>query len=175
MVFKLQHRGDNGYTDILCKGRILKDDIRCEVCGTLDELSSFLGLAKSMVKRKAIIDLIEKIQKELLLIGTEVATSRRYIKYLKKRLNKEHLGFIERKIEELQRSFVKDKHSFAIPGKNSLSSVLDVARTVCRRLERRMVTLKRKRGLERSFSLLYINRLSDLLYLLARAAEKRFR
>ncbi len=165
--------GDKGKTSFYCKGRMNKDSLRCEACGDLDELVSFLGLAKSVTKKRSLKLLIEKVQKALFKLGTEIVTKPMYVKYLKERITKDDIAFIEMKIKEFEKK-IKMK-GFVIPGVNLISSVLDIARAVARRLERRIVALRKKKMLKNEAIVPYLNRLSDLLYLCARLSEKNSR
>ncbi len=164
-------KGDKGMTDLYCAGRVLKDDIRCEACGTVDELCSFLGLAKSMIKQKKTKAVIDRIQKDLFVIGSEIAVRPAKRGMLKKRIDDAYLREIENIIYQLERKYVTRK-GFIIPGENQFSAILDVCRTIARRLERRIVTLKNKRLLSNGRVIIYVNRISDLLYLLARMQKE---
>jgi len=168
-------KGDSGST-FLCRGKkISKDHLRLETNGTLDELCSFLGMARSLTKNSRIRKIIESIQKNLFLIGTEVATEKRFLKQLKKRIDKDKVSGLERIIKQLESRKSIGKGYFCLPGGGFFSSILDINRTVARRLERRLVALKRKKMLFNGQIIVYINRLSDLLYLLARQQEKEHR
>ena len=160
-------KGDKGMTDLYCAGRVLKDDIRCEACGTVDELCSFLGLAKSMIIQKKAKVVIDKIQKDLFILGSEIAVNPDKTSMLKERIDASYVKDIENVIYQIEKKTVM-QHRFIVPGKNKSSAILDICRTVARRLERRIVTLKDKHLLRNKYILKYINRISDLLYLLAR-------
>jgi cob(I)alamin adenosyltransferase len=166
-------KGDKGKTS-LCRGRIVcKDDPRVEFCGSLDELCSFLGLSKSMVKRKEAKALIESIQRDLFVIGIEIATESKFIKKLKSRVDNSYVSRLEKNILSLEKKNALTECCFCLPGENEVSGILDITRTVARRLERLAVTLKKKKILLNGFILIYLNRLSDLLYLLARGCGKK--
>ena len=167
-------KGDNGMTDLYCAGRVLKDDIRCEVCGTIDELCSFLGLAKSMIKQKKTKAIIDEIQNNLFILGSEIAVNPDKYSVLKKRINSLYIEEIENTIYKFEKK-VALRHNFIIPGKNRPSAVLDVCRTVARRLERRIVALNNKHLLRNGYILIYVNRISDLLYILSRLQDKNYR
>ncbi|MCQ9205411.1 MAG: cob(I)yrinic acid a,c-diamide adenosyltransferase [Omnitrophica bacterium] len=164
--------GDKGKTS-LCQGRrVNKDNVRIEACGVLDELCSYLGLAKSLIKAGKIKKTIETIQKDLFVIGTELATEKKFISQIKKRISFEQINYLEKIINSLERNSKLIKPCFQLPGHNLLSSSLDVSRTIARKLERRTTTLIRKKVLADNHILVYLNRLSDLLYLLARLGSK---
>lgn len=164
--------GDKGITSLYLGGRVRKDDIRVDTCGTLDELCSFLGLLKSLTKYKKTKALLEAIQKDLFVAGAEVATTTKHVNSLKKRINKSCVKELEKNIEELERKKVFEGRCFRLPGENLMSGIFDVTRTLARNAERKAVALKAKGMLKNTDLLIYLNRLSDLLYLLARQAEK---
>ena len=165
--------GDKGLTQLACGRKVRKDDIRIYAYGTLDELCSFLGLAKGLIKNRATKRLLEAMQKDLFVIGAEIATKPKFINRLKNRLDNHYVKRLEVNINILEKRLRLKERCFLLPGENFVSAVLDVARTVCRRLERNIVTLKNRKILKNPQVLIYLNRLSDLLYLLARAYEKK--
>lgn len=161
-------RGDKGQTS-LCGGiRVSKDNLRVEICGVVDETISFLGLTKSLVKKKSVQGTLENVQKDLFVIGGEVATLPQNVNKLKKRMEVGQIERVEREIAKLEKKRSGKKFCFAIPGKNTFSAYLDVSRTVVRKLERRVVTLSNRKGVRNRHIIVYLNRVSDLLYLLAR-------
>jgi len=166
-------RGDGGWTALLSARRIRKDHPRVEACGALDELNSFLGLAGTAVRRRKVSKMLLEIQRDLFVVGSEVAASRREAARLEHRLNEEHVRRLEQHLSSLESKAQLKEHRFAIPGGCRSSALLDVCRCVARRAERRVATLKRKRMLANPLALVYLNRLSDLLFLLARSEEKR--
>ncbi len=160
-------------TNLYCQGLVSKDDIRCEACGVVDELNSFLGLAKSVIRKKEIKKIIENIQRDLFLIGAEISTNIRYINRLKKRVAGSDVSFLEEKTKILKRRLKVGKGwDFTIPGEDFSSSILDVCRAITRRLERRSITLQRKKMFKNKHILRYLNTLSNFLYFLARSLEK---
>ena len=142
-----------------------------EACGTLDELSSYLGLAKSMIKSKNIINIIESIQKDLFILGAEIATEAKALKKLKKRIGNSFIDCLDKVILGLEEKKGLKIKCFQLPGASSISSILDISRTIARRLERRATTLDRKKLISNKYILVYLNRLSDLLYLIARSSK----
>lgn len=153
-------------------GSVFKDDARVELEGALDELCSFLGLAKSMTERPPLKEGLESIQKDLFVLGAEAATKAAYLKKLARRIGAEDIRRLERSIEDLEEERRPQERVFCLPGANKVSAVLDICRTVCRRAERRSVTASKKKLIRNPAILIYLNRLSDLLYLWARACEK---
>ena len=166
-------RGDKGTTSLYCGKRVDKDDIRVEICGALDEVSSFLGMAKNASKDKNTKRVVHSIQKELISLGAEVATSAAGSGKTRKRVNADSICVLEKEIDHLESKCAVKMKSFCIPGKGAVSSALDVARAVTRRAERRSVTLLKKGMVKNPNIVIYLNRLSDLLYLLARFNEKK--
>jgi cob(I)alamin adenosyltransferase len=165
-------KGDKGHTALFLGGMVAKDDPRVELDGTLDELCSFLGVAKSLAKNKGLKVRLESFQKDLFVIGAEVATAVPFLDKLSQRIDKADIRRLEKRIDELENKRKPCQRVFCLPGKNLLSSVLDVARTMARRAERRCVTALKKKLVKNLSILVYLNRLSDLLYLLARSCEK---
>lgn len=165
--------GDNGDTSLYLGGRVVKDDPRVELAGDLDELCSFLGLAKSLAKNNLVKRRLESVQRDLFVIGAEVATAARFLNKLNKRIDESDVRRLEGIIDILETKRSPAERVFCLPGKNLVSGVLDVARAVARRAERRATTVFKKKPIKNSFILIYLNRLSDLLYLLARASEKK--
>ncbi len=165
-------KGDRGLTALYRGGTVYKDHVRVEACGTLDELSAFLGMAKSLIARKELKGLIESIQQDLFVVGAEVATDAKFLSSLKKRIDAHDVDRLEKHICEREKRGISALNRFCVPGEDFVSSALHVARAVARRAERRIVTLK-KRGLVRNTSMVaYLNRLSGLLYLLARSLAR---
>jgi len=159
-------KGDKGLTQLCWGKKIRKDNICVDACGTLDELCSFLGLAKSLIKNRNTKKLLEGIQKDLFVIGAEIATQAKFLNRLEDKIDNNYVKRLEDNIRYLERELKLKECCFLLPGENFISGTFDVARTICRRSERRIAALKNPQ------ILIYLNRLSDLLYLLARAHEK---
>jgi len=168
-------RGDQGKTDLYLGRRISKDHPRVEAFGGLDELCAHLGFARSMLEDKETRTIVERIQRELFIIGAEVAVTPGQVRKLKRRIDK---SYVERLDQELAR-FEKDAHfeacCFYLPGESTLACSFDIARTVARRAERQMVTLANKGMIRNPHLLAYLNRLSDLLFVLSRYYEPESR
>jgi cob(I)alamin adenosyltransferase len=157
--------GDQGKSSLADGTRLTKDHSVFEVIGTIDELNSQLGLAvaglKQLNARKLIeqTGFLETIQHELFTLGGQVAGA-------KIKISTEFLKTLEETSLNLQNQMEKDwHHQFVLPGGHEIAARLDIARAVCRRLERRIVTLGKKRTIS-SKVLQTINRLSDYLYVL---------
>lgn len=166
-------QGDKGFTSLYCRGKVIKDSIVCEVCGTVDELCSFLGLAKCFISNKDICRIIETIQRDLFILGAEIARKKAPIPPCLKRIDRARVSFLEEHIRRFEKKINLKRKAFIIPGKPCASSVLDVARACARRLERRIVTLKRKKILKNAQIIVYVNRLSDLLFIAARLCAQK--
>jgi cob(I)alamin adenosyltransferase len=162
------HLGDKGETSLV-GGRVQKDDARVEAYGTIDELSSNIGLAKSMSTYQKISDALDKIQNDLFVIGAELATVTE--KGSESRIRPENIAWLERISDEIE-SEITPLRKFVLPGGSNISSALHVARTVARRAERRIVTLSRKEHVDPEI-LRYINRLSDVLFIFSRYCNQR--
>lgn len=161
--------GDKGATSLFDNKRVSKDDIRVESYGTVDELVSFLGLSKNYINDEKIYDLIEIIQNKLFTVASNLATEdKAKVKYFVK---EEDIKFLEDSIDEYMER-LDNPTGFIVPGSGKASGHLHVARTICRRAERRIITLRGHAEVD-PLVIMYINRLSDLIYALARYLEEQ--
>jgi cob(I)alamin adenosyltransferase len=168
--------GDDGTTGLMYNRRVAKTDPRVEAYGTVDELNAALGLARSLAQDAWLHGELLATQKDLVTIMGELATHRddfdRYVRddypLFKSALTARLDGLVAQ-IEAQKVSF----HGWATPGANPLAASIDVARTVCRRAERRICALNEAGELRESTVILYFNRLSDVLWLFARWVETR--
>lgn len=161
--------GDQGETAII-GGRTSKDDIRIEAYGTLDELNSFVGQAISFMIKEAYSDMkqdLVKVQHELFDCGSDLAAIKEGPRGFK--IHQRHIEQLEQLIDRYE-SVCPELARFILPGGSQASAMLHVCRTVCRRAERRVVTLSKQSDINDSV-LRYLNRLSDLFFTLARAAN----
>lgn len=165
--------GDKGKTSLCGGTRVRKDDIRVETLGALDEVSSFLGMAKSCAGNRKTKSIADSIQKELIVLSSEIAAPSVFHKKWKKRIGKDSVCAVEKEIRGLERGRLVKIRSFCLPGRNMASASLDIARAITRRAERRCVTMAGKNMLKNRDIIIYLNRLSDLLFLLARFNEKK--
>lgn len=161
--------GDQGQTSLLSKQRVFKDHIRVEAYGTVDEANAALGLAKSFVGKSWAISLIQQIQQELILLNADLATEI-WSEGSHYRITPEHVVKLEGVIDSLETKRIPQKY-FVTPGTCSASAALDLTRTMVRRAERCVVRLKRTEQVTEPVGL-YLNRLSDLLFVLARCVEQ---
>jgi len=165
-------QGDAGMSVLFDGRRVKKDHLRLETYGTVDELNSHLGLAAANCPDAPLRDLILALQGELLELGSDLATPAGSPNESKvTRIGPVRVHALEQHIDEATAQLAPLKR-FILPGGTITASHLHVARTVCRRAERLLVTLMAAEpGLENC--LVYLNRLSDLLFTWARLANKR--
>jgi cob(I)alamin adenosyltransferase len=166
--------GDAGSTGLFGGGRVPKDDARVEAYGDVDELNAVIGMARSIESMPRIDEVLVPIQRDLFAIGALLATPDRdkmALHLQKARIDDARIGELERAIDDGDAE-LEPLRSFILPGGSGKSAVLHVARTVCRRAERRVVTLQRDVELP-PLAIIYLNRLSDLLFTLARVANLR--
>jgi cob(I)alamin adenosyltransferase len=168
--------GDNGETSLYGGIRVSKASTRVDSYGNIDELNAFIGVAKSHIEDKKILEQLKKIQFDLFTVGSEAATSadKLFLPNGKSRLPR---IISEQEISELE--YLMDKMEekletlqfFILPGGGKAASFLHAARTVCRRAERSLVFLNQTEKL-RPELIKYLNRLSDYLFVLARYISK---
>lgn len=166
--------GDEGITGLLGNRRIPKDDIRIEAYGTIDELNAVLGLARAEGLDTASDHLIGELQDELFAVGAALADPDPKGPY-HNTIRTHHAERLEGVIDALE-SELPTLTSFILPGGSRSAAQIHLARTVCRRAERLVVKLARQPGGDVPAALIvYLNRLSDLLFVLARALNHRAR
>ncbi|HUR15736.1 MAG TPA: cob(I)yrinic acid a,c-diamide adenosyltransferase [Candidatus Limnocylindrales bacterium] len=170
-------RGDDGTTGLLFGGRIDKDDPLTEAYGTVDEAVAALGVARVLLNGAALAELAESVlryQRELFVCGAELATNPERRDRLvdgTTRVSEEMLAAVEADLAAREAQITMPRE-FVVPGETEASAALEVARTVLRRAERRIVSLQRAGLIDSAWLVAYINRLADLLWVLARAAEQ---
>ncbi|MGH9338406.1 MAG: cob(I)yrinic acid a,c-diamide adenosyltransferase [Acidobacteriota bacterium] len=159
-------RGDEGTTSLFSGERVDKHSLRIEVYGTVDELNSILGLAMAFCHNEKVRQVLQSLQLDLFEAGADLATtaeSRREIKRMQEGNWRELEGIIDDLDKDLPRL-----RNFILPGGAPGGAILHLARTVCRRGERLLVHLMRQETDVNPEVLVYLNRLSDLLFVLAR-------
>jgi cob(I)alamin adenosyltransferase len=176
MVKIYTRKGDDGTTSLWYGGRVAKTDPRTEAYGSLDEAVAALGAARSLCgENDAEIgtDLLN-LQKELFVAGAELATAPEAEERLEAGVSRVTDDMVEALESAIDRYMDKVDlpPQFVIPGGTPLSAALDVARTTIRRAERRVVALRDEDGLASEAVLRYINRASDLVFAMARAADE---
>lgn len=164
--------GDDGSTGILGKGRLRKDDARIEAYGTIDELNAVLGVVRASGLDESADALTAQLQDELFNVGAALADPNPEGKF-HNQITDEHVASLERAIDQLVDE-VEPLRSFILPGGSAAAAQLHLARAVSRRAERLVVHLAHQEGEHVSTPLLlYLNRLSDLLFVMARAVNHR--
>ena len=166
--------GDDGTTGLFFGGRVQKNDIRCEAYGEIDNAVAAIGLARSLVKDSFIKNLLVDLQNQLFTVGAELATLEENYDLMSKSYKTISLDMIinmENHIDNLTES-VSLPPNFILPGASPGSSALDLARTTLRSAERRIIDLYDEGLLVNNNVLVYINRLSDLLFILARFEDR---
>ena len=162
--------GDAGYTGLIGKERVPKWDPRPDTFGTLDEATSALGIARAVTANARIKETILRLQRELYLVMAELALSTEAYEDSQFKVTEEHVAGLEALSDELKRD-VEIGNVFVVPGETLPSAALDLARTVVRRGERLASRLFHDGVIANSEILRYLNRLSDLLFVLARYEE----
>lgn len=160
--------GDKGKTYLIDGKKVSKAHVRLESYGTVDELNSSLGFVIANLKDKVLIKELLKIQNDLFEAGSQLASSKRNKKidiYLEKRVKE-----FENLIDNWTKTLPKLEH-FILPGGKS-GSALHLSRTICRRAERRVVDLSKRETVDQNV-IMYLNRLSDLLFSMARVINKK--
>jgi cob(I)alamin adenosyltransferase len=167
--------GDDGTTGLMYNRRVSKCHPRVEAYGAVDELNAALGSARAMLPGSALGEQLFAIQKKLVIVMGELATAKedlaRFVKDGFSVVTREltvQIDAIVREIEA-QDDFYKD---WATPGANPAAAALDVARVTCRRAERRVCALDESGQMNNGELIVFLNRLSDALWLMARRAEK---
>lgn len=153
--------GDNGTTGLTDGSRLRKDAPLIEAMGTVDELNSTIGFAESQQTDAAIIEVLTGIQHDLFDLGGALSTPGNPV------LTEEHVTILEKIVADWNADLPPLKE-FILPGGSAAVASLHVARTVCRRAERRLLSLGDERAAN---GLIYLNRLSDLLFIAARVAS----
>lgn len=169
MAFKIYTKtGDKGATSLIGGTRVPKNHIRIESYGTVDELNSYLGMVNDMVDNETIRGWVREIQDRLFTIGSVLATTPE--KEVKMKLPDVHAAdvqWLEQRIDEMNEG-LPEMRSFILPGGHLAASTAHVARCVCRRAERICVGMQQEGEEVPELILQYLNRLSDLLFVLSR-------
>ena len=162
--------GDTGYTGLLGEQRVPKYDPRPDTFGTVDEATSALGLARAASTDPKVKGIIYQVQQELYLLMGELATPPENYEKMGLRMTIEHVQRLEQ-VEESLKQEVEIPNKFIIPGDSLDGAALDLARTIIRRAERMAVKLLHDGVIQNSEVVRYLNRLSDLIFILARYIE----
>lgn len=163
--------GDGGETGLLGGPRVLKSHPRVETNGAIDELSAVLGVCRTQGLDEDLERLVRRIQWEIYWIAAEVACPTPETRCVQK-ITPEHVQALEQEIDQYDQLLPALEH-FVLPGGTRAAALLHLARTLCRRAERRLVELRRVEPQVRQILVAYLNRLGDLLFVLARVANHR--
>lgn len=163
--------GDKGTTSLFDGTRVSKDDPRIDTCGDIDELNAMLGLVVSGTGSAEFKKLIIRIQRDLFALGAQLANPLHKKQKAKADFPAEKITFLEQTIDKCEEEIGPIK-TFVLPGGSATAARFEFARTICRRAERRVVTLSKTEEIKPEI-LIYLNRLSDLFFMLARVANKR--
>jgi len=163
-------KGDQGTTSLIGGARVPKDHIRIEAYGTVDELNSWLGLIRDLADMPDVSDLMIRIQNDLFTIGSHLAAEPGSKMKLPE-INKSDIEALESEIDKMEAQ-LPEMRNFVLPGGHVLVSNCHIARCVCRRSERRIVSMVQNEILVDSLIIMYLNRLSDLLFVLSRYLSK---
>lgn len=165
-------RGDDGSTGLFHGGRVAKDAVGPEAYGTVDEAVSALGVARGAATGTVAEDILG-VQRQLFVVGAELATdpaNRAQLEDGVSRVGQSMIDGLEARIDIIagDRGMPTE---FVVPGESPVAATLDVARSVVRRAERRAVSWVEESAVEDSLVVVYLNRLADYLYMLARSVE----
>jgi cob(I)alamin adenosyltransferase len=174
MVKVYTRRGDAGETGLLFGGRVPKDDPRCEAYGTVDTAVSAMGLARALCQNAWVKEVLLDVQREMFIVGSELATDTADYGRLRTTFSvvtADMVSRLEGLIDEVDAQ-IELPSAFIVPGGSAGSGALDLARTLVRESERRVVALQGQPTAPKPEVLRYLNRLSDLLFMLARFEDK---
>jgi cob(I)alamin adenosyltransferase len=166
-------RGDGGETDLIGGPRVAKDHLRVETYGAVDELNASLGVCAAVTRQADLRGIVQRVQELLFELGSDLATApdQRPSADVVSKPGAEDVDTLEQKIDLLEKELAPLQR-FILPGGCQAAAAFHVARTACRRAERRAVRLHRDEPLAEA-SLRYLNRLSDLLFVMARVENRR--
>lgn len=163
--------GDKGTTSLIGGKRVLKNSDKLNAYGTIDELNSFLGLLRAKTTDENIKNEILEIQNTLFNVGAHLALDENVEKIPEfAQINDEKIEKIENLIDFFQENLPKITN-FIIYGENELSAICHICRAICRRAEREIITVNQQYNISSNI-ITYVNRLSDLLFVLARVYTK---
>jgi cob(I)alamin adenosyltransferase len=166
--------GDTGETRLLFGGRLPKNDPRCEAYGATDQAVSAMGLARALSQDSRVKEILLRVQREMFTVGAELATAPDEYQRLRDNfavVTPQMVTELESLIDELDAE-IDLPRAFIVPGASPASGALDLARSLLRTGERRVVDLQQQGLLVNADVLVYLNRLSDLLFMLARYEDR---
>jgi cob(I)alamin adenosyltransferase len=159
--------GDDGTTGLIGGSRVKKYDLRLEAYGTIDELNASIGVLRSAELSESVVEILSQIQNKLFNIGSLLASDDKGAAFTANlAINQENIKVLEDAIDEYQNQLPELTH-FILPGGNFASAQCHVARTVCRRAERRILEFAEHSKVQPEI-IIYINRLSDFFFVLSR-------
>ncbi|HEU6448296.1 MAG TPA: cob(I)yrinic acid a,c-diamide adenosyltransferase [Verrucomicrobiae bacterium] len=168
--------GDSGTTGLMYGRRVPKNHPRVEACGAIDELNAALGMARALAAESFLSENLLAIQRDLIVLmgelGVQPEDLNRYFNDGYLPVTPEMTAQLDKIVKEIEAQNISFK-GWATPGATQCSAALDVARTICRRAERRVCELKFTGEVRNAEMVIYLNRLSDLLWLMARKAENK--
>lgn len=166
--------GDQGSTGLMYNRRVPKSHPRVEAYGTVDELNAALGVARAAATHDYVRDQLLLQQQDLVVLMGELATMPedlpRYLQDGRRQLTPENTALLDQVVQDIESQQITF-HGWATPGASTESAALDMARTICRRAERRVCALQAAKQLQNNEIAIYLNRLADALWLLARWVE----
>ncbi|RKU25671.1 ATP:cob(I)alamin adenosyltransferase [Candidatus Poribacteria bacterium] len=163
--------GDTGETALYGGTRITKDSLQIEAIGTVDELNAYIGYANTMIEESDISDVLECVQNHLFSLGADLATPASHSKSAEIRITGDFTVTMENLIDTLSEE-LPSLTNFILPGGSNAGGLLHLARTVCRRTERCVVRLSKEVDINPEI-IICLNRLSDLLFVVARVVNNR--
>ncbi len=161
--------GDQGFTSLYGGKRLKKDDVRIEAYGTIDELNAFIGLCASSIQKEDLKRFLQKIQSRLFTIGSNLASDPEK-EMITPDILPDDIQELENKMDEWDEVLPKLRY-FILPGGGEGASYAHLCRTVCRRAERRIITLAEYSAVD-PLIITYVNRLSDFFFVLSRVLGK---
>jgi len=162
--------GDEGETNLFLGGKLSKNNIRVEAFGTVDELVSSLGFAKTLSEKEDVIDILEMLQHSLFKIGAELSSDSNKTDKIINVITEKDVKEIESIIDSITEK-IDLGNEFIMPGTSSSSAAIDISRTVARRLERIVVSINSNEKINKNI-LIFLNRISDLLFVIGRYEDE---
>jgi len=162
--------GDKGSTTLYGGTKVKKCSERVEAYGCVDEANAFIGFAAASLHQPVLVDLLRLCQKKLIVLSSELASDDRGRRLLKERITEDDVVFLEKAIDEIS-AVLAPNTAFIVPGQTLDSAVLHLARTAVRRAERAVVRVQGATEISASV-LVFLNRLSDLLFVMSRAVDE---
>lgn len=164
--------GDKGFTSLVTGTRVPKQHERIEAYGTVDELNAYIGLLRDTVVCPDHKSTLVKVQNDLFVIGSNLATDEKEVKFTLPELEEGDITLLEKEIDRMDKQ-LEPMRNFILPGGHVVVSHCHVARTICRRAERRTYQVAETNPVDEVI-LVYLNRLSDFLFTLARMLSVEF-